>query len=82
MGVEAFDLYDIARLKAARGQPDAANYAADYRSYIGKVVAGQHGLTRYGPGAYETARPPRPILTGYAGGLPGGSLHSQLPRAG
>ena len=70
MDWQAIELYAIARLKAARGQPDAANYAADYRSYIGKVVAGQHGLTRYVPGAYETAPPPLPILTGYPGGLP------------
>lgn len=67
MDWQAIELYALARLKANRGQPDAANYAADYRSYIGKVVAGQHGLTRYVPGAYETAPPPLPIWTGQVG---------------
>lgn len=60
-------LYALARAKAHRGQPDAANYAADYRAYLGKVVAGQYGLTRFVPGAIETAPPPLPILTGYPG---------------
>lgn len=60
-------LFALANAKAHRGQPDAANYMKQYASLAGKVVAGQYGLTRFVPGAYETAPPPLPILTGYPG---------------
>ncbi|MGP1664566.1 MAG: Ig-like domain-containing protein [Rhodanobacter sp.] len=60
-------LFALANAKAHRGQPDAANYMQQYRALAGKVVAGQYGLTRFVPGAEETAPPPLPILTGYPG---------------
>ena len=64
---EAIQLYALANAKAHYGQPDAANYMAQYREYIGGVTAGSHHTRRYVPGASEGVSPPLPILTGYPG---------------
>lgn len=64
---EAIQLFALANAKAHRGQPDAANYMSQYRTYIGRVTAGSHMTRRYVPGCSETVVPPLPILTGYPG---------------
>lgn len=64
---EAIQLFALANAKAHRGQPDAANYMQQYRTYIGKVTAGSHMTRRYVPGTDEYVTPPLPILTGYPG---------------
>lgn len=64
---EAIQLFALANAKAHRGQPDAANYMQQYRTYIGRVTAGSHHTRRYVPGTDEYVTPPLPILTGYPG---------------
>jgi hypothetical protein len=63
----AISLLALANAKAHYGQPDAANYAQRYRSFIGSMTAGAHGLQRFIPGGDQTPPPPLPILTGYPG---------------
>lgn len=60
-------LLALANAKAHYGQPDAANYASQYREFIGNLVAGSHHTRRYIPEDDQWIPPPLPILTGYPG---------------
>lgn len=43
-------LWALANAKAHYGQPDASNYAAQAREYLGALVSGAHQTARYVPG--------------------------------
>lgn len=58
---EAVFLMALARAKAHYGQPDAANYEADARRYIGNRVAGLHMTRRYIPNKPDYLPPTPPV---------------------
>lgn len=60
-------LLALANAKAHLGQPDAANYASQYREFIANLTAGSHMTRHYIPGDENWVPPPLPILTGYPG---------------
>lgn len=63
----AISLLALANAKAHYGQPDAANYASQWREYLGNLTAGSHHTRRYIPNDGVFPPPPLPIFTGYSG---------------
>lgn len=58
----AIGLLALANAKAHYGQPDAGNYAAELRTYLGDLCAASHGTRRYVPGTEPVPLPPLPKM--------------------
>lgn len=60
---ELIFLLALANAKAHYQQPDAQNYFTQATSYLGDIIAGNHGTRRYVPGSsQDDVPPPRPVL--------------------
>lgn len=62
---EAIFLHALARAKADRGAPDAANYQADLTRYIGNLISASHHTRTYLPGSRKVE--PTPYRVGRTG---------------
>ena len=59
---QAVYLLAVADAKNAFKQPDVKTWAMKFETYIGDLIAGQHGTARYTPGTFIKPNAVRPVL--------------------